>query len=62
METINPNARGYLLATFVGAIGGGLIVGLAIGVIPKIMSRMMSGMMKNMIAQMGEGSCEPDEM
>lgn len=54
--------RGYLLAGFLGAIGGSLITVLATKAIPKIMSQMMSGMMKSMMDQMGEGCADPAEM
>lgn len=60
----NPSSRnrGYLLAAFLGAIGGGLVVTLATEAIPKMISRMMSAMMQHMMAQMNEGGCDPVEM
>ena len=54
--------RGYIIATLLGAIGGGLIVALLTRAIPKIMSRMMTGMMQNMMARMKEEGCNPAEM
>jgi CheY-specific phosphatase CheX len=56
------NYRGYIIATILGAVGGGLIVALLTRAIPKIMSQMMAGMMQNMMAQMNEEGCNPAEM
>ena len=62
MYRINNQASKYLLAAFVGAVGGGFVVAAATRAIPKMMSQMMSGMMRNMMSQMGEGGCDPAEM
>lgn len=58
----NTGRRGYVLAFFLGALGGGLAVTFATQAIPKMMSRMMSGMMRNMMIEMKEAGCDPAEM
>lgn len=50
--------RGYLLATLIGAIGGGVLTIAVTKAIPKIMLRTM----QNMMVQMQNGSCNPEEM
>jgi hypothetical protein len=62
MDSAGSRTKGYVLATLLGAIGGGLVVLLATRAIPKMMSQMMSGQMRKMMAQMKEGGCEPSEM
>jgi hypothetical protein len=62
MGLSDSNIKGYLIATFVGAVGGGLLALFTSKTLPKIMSQVMSNMMKNMMPQMGEGSCNPEEM
>ena len=54
--------KGYALAAFLGAIGGGLLVTCATKAIPRMMSQMMSDRMQNMMACMGEGGLNPPEM
>jgi len=53
---------GYVLAGFLGAIGGGLAVALATKAIPKMMSRMMAGMMQNMMGCMGKSGASPADI
>jgi hypothetical protein len=62
MGRINTQTRKTILAAFVGAVGGGIVVAVATRAIPKMMSQMMSEMMRNMMSQMGEGGCDPAEM
>jgi len=53
--------NGYLLASALGAIGGGIVVAIATKAIPKIMSAMMEQMMPRMMKQMKEnGGCSPE--
>lgn len=47
--------KNYLVASALGAIGGGIVVAIATKAIPKMMSQMTRGMMQNMMHQMGEG-------
>ena len=58
MVSTNSYRKKYILATLLGAIGGGLAVAIATKAVP----RMMAGMMRTMMAQMGEGDCDPAEM
>jgi len=51
----DTNKSGYILATVLGAVSGGLIVALATNAIPKMMSQMM----RNMMSQMRESGCDP---
>ena len=62
MKDVISSYKGYIIATVLGAVGGGLIVLLATRAIPKIMSQMMAGMMQNMMARMKEEGCNPAEM
>ena len=62
MKNLISSYKGYIIATILGAVGGGLIVVLATKAIPKIMSQMMAGMMQNMMARMKEEGCNPAEM
>jgi len=62
MEKTESHRRNYILATLLGALGGGMVVALASRAIPKMMSEMMSGMMRNMMSQMAESGCDPAEM
>jgi hypothetical protein len=57
-----PGARldGYILAGFLGALGGGLIVAIATRAIPKLISGIMGGMMQKMMARMKESGCSPE--
>ena len=52
------NAKKYMLAFAVGAIGGGIAIAWATRAMPKI----MSGMMQSMMACMREEGCDPQEM
>ncbi len=52
------NLRKYMVATALGAVGGGILVALA----SRAMPRMMAGMMRNMMAMMGGEGCSPAEM
>jgi hypothetical protein len=58
MDGTNSYRRNYIIASFLGAIGGGLAVAFATRAIPKMMARMMC----NMMAQMGDGSLSPEDM
>jgi hypothetical protein len=58
MASVNSYRRNYVLASLVGAIGGGLAVALVTRAIPMMMKRMMC----NMMAQMGNDSLSPEEM
>lgn len=62
MENPGYDRKKYILASSLGAVGGGLFVALATRAIPRMMSQMMSAMMRNMLAQMGEAGCDPVEM
>ena len=62
MKDFVSSYRGYIIATILGAVGGGLIVALVTKAVPKIMSQMMASMMQNMMAQMKEEGCNPAEM
>jgi hypothetical protein len=62
MNTTRSDAKKYVLAATLGAIGGGLLVALAAQAIPKMMSQMMSGMMQDMMGQMRKSGCDPAEM
>ncbi len=62
MNTMNDPRKGYALALFLGAIGGGLFVAVVTKAIPKMMSQMMSGMMQNMMSHMGESGIDPSEI
>lgn len=55
---MDKDIRGYALATFLGAVGGGLLVAWITQAIPKMMPQMM----RNMMAQMGESGCDPAEI
>lgn len=58
MDKSDSKMRGYLLATLIGAIGGGVLTIAVTKAIPKIMLRTM----QNMMVQMQNGSCNPEEM
>ncbi len=62
MLNTDSRTRGYVLAAFLGAVGGGLFVALATRAIPKMMTQLMTGMMQSMMAQMKECGCNPSEM
>jgi hypothetical protein len=53
--------KGYVLATVLGAIGGGVAVALATNAIPKLMQH-MEVHMQNMMAQMKESGLDPSQM
>jgi CheY-specific phosphatase CheX len=53
--------RSYILASLIGAVGGGLIFALATKAIPKMMSRMMAEMPKKMMARMRAEGVNPEE-
>lgn len=58
MHNTGSQARGYVLAAVMGAIGGGLIVALATNAIPKMISQTM----QNMMAHMRESGFSPAQM
>jgi CheY-specific phosphatase CheX len=51
--------RIILIASLLGAIGGGVLTVLITRAIPKMMSRMMVGMMKNWMASMKDENGNP---
>lgn len=53
--------RSYILATLVGAVGGGLIFALATKAIPKMMAKMMTEMPKKMMARMSAEGVNPED-
>ena len=58
MSDIGGNLKKYVIATAIGAVGGGLLVAMATRAMPK----MMSGMMQKMMSHMGGEGCSPAEM
>ncbi len=48
MQHSNLSKRGYLLAAFAGALGGGIAVALVTKAIPRILSQIMNEMMGKM--------------
>jgi uncharacterized protein involved in exopolysaccharide biosynthesis len=62
MNTTRSDAKKYVLAATLGAVGGGLLVALTAKAIPKMMSQIMSGMMQDMMGQMRKSGCNPAEM
>ena len=48
MQHSNPSKRGYILAAFAGALGGGIAVALATKAIPRLVSQIMAGMVSKM--------------
>lgn len=57
MSNVHSNAKGYVLAAFLGAVGGGLLVAIMTKAVPRI----MSGMMQNMMGQMRKNGFNPGE-
>ena len=47
MNLSDSNIKGYLIATFAGAVGGGLLALYTTKAFPKMMSQVMSNMIKN---------------
>ena len=58
MGDTGSNAKKYMLAFAVGAIGGGIAIAWATRAMPK----MMSGMMQSMMDRMREEGCDLQEM
>jgi hypothetical protein len=48
MQHSNPSKRGYILAAFAGALGGGIAVALMTKAIPRLVSQIMNEMMSKM--------------
>jgi hypothetical protein len=48
MQHSNSSKRGYMLAAFAGALGGGIAVALVTKSIPRIVSQIMNEMMSKM--------------
>ncbi len=66
MQHSNPSKRGYILAAFAGALGGGIAIALATKAIPRlvsqIMNEMMSKMPRLMMEKMKSEGFDPAEM
>ena len=64
MEKSPPQSLGYLLASWLGALVGGILVLIATRAIPKIMAgmmqQMMPKMMQNMREHIKESGCSQD--
>ena len=58
MSNGGSNLRKYMVATAIGAVGGGILVALASRAVPK----MIAGMMYKMMAKMGGEGCSPAEL
>lgn len=58
MDKGKSHSKSYILAAFLGAIGGGAFVALTTKAIPNIMARMM----RKMMAQMGRDGCNPAQI
>ncbi len=54
MQYSNPSKRGYILAAFAGALGGGIAVALVTKAIPRLLSQIMNEMMSKMPGLMME--------
>ncbi len=66
MQHSNSSRRGYILAAFAGALGGGIAVALATKAIPRIASQLMNEMMgkmpRLMMEKMKSEGINPAEM
>ncbi len=66
MQHSHPSKRGYILAAFAGALGGGIAVVLVTKAIPRlvsqIMNEMMSKMPRLMMEHMKSEGFDPAEM
>ena len=58
MGDSGSNAKKYMLAFAIGALGGGIAIAWATRAMPK----MMSGMMQSMMARTREEGCDTQEM
>ena len=58
MRNTGSNARKFVIAFGLGAVGGVFLIAWAAKAMPKMMSRMM----QNMVAHMQEEGCDPTEM
>ena len=58
MSDTDSNAKKYMLAFGLGALGGGILLAWATKAMPKMMSKMM----QNMMVKMQEEGCNPKEM
>jgi len=54
MNLTNSSLKGYVVATCIGVVGGGLMAMLITRALPKIMMNMMS--------YAGDGLCSPEEI
>jgi len=54
MQHSNSFKRGYILAAFAGALGGGIAVALVTKAIPRLVSQIMNEMMSKMPRLMAE--------
>ncbi len=48
MQHSNSSKRGYILAAFAGALGGGIAVALVTKAVPRLVSQIMNRMMSKM--------------
>ncbi len=66
MQHSNSSKRGYILAAFAGAVGGGIAVALMTKAIPRLVSQMMNEMMSKMprlmMEKMKSEGIDPAEM
>ncbi len=66
MQHSNSSKRGYILAAFAGALGGGIAVALVTKAIPRIASQLMNEMMSKMprlmMEKMKSEGFDPAEM
>lgn len=62
MSEFAQERRRTILAAFIGAVGGGLLVAFGTKAIPKLASQMMQNMMQEMMSNMREMDCSPEEM
>jgi hypothetical protein len=66
MQHSNPSKRGYILAAFAGALGGGIAVALVTKAVPRIVSQIMAEMMSKMppimLEHMKSEGFDPTEM
>ncbi len=66
MQHSNSSKRGYILAAFAGALGGGIAVALVTKAVPRLVSQIMNEMMSKMpplmMERMKSEGFDPAEM